>query len=54
MANCRKSQKAITRQCKGPSAVTVAERTRSLIAHFSEADQAKVLGGNAAKLFGFA
>jgi predicted TIM-barrel fold metal-dependent hydrolase len=32
----------------------VRERTRSLIAHFSEADQAKVLGGNAAKLFRFA
>ena len=32
----------------------VRERTRSLIAHLSEADQAKVLGGNAVKLFSFA
>lgn len=30
------------------------ERVRSLLAHFSEADQAKVLGGNAAGWFGFA
>jgi predicted TIM-barrel fold metal-dependent hydrolase len=29
------------------------ERTRGYIAHLSEPDQAKVLGGNAAKLFGF-
>ena len=32
----------------------VRERTRSFIAHLAEADQAKVLGGNAVKLFGFA
>jgi predicted TIM-barrel fold metal-dependent hydrolase len=30
------------------------ERARSTIAHFSAEDQAKVLGGTAAKLFGFA
>lgn len=30
------------------------ERTRSLIAHLSASDQAKVLGGTAARLFGFA
>jgi predicted TIM-barrel fold metal-dependent hydrolase len=29
------------------------ERTRGYIAHLSAADQASVLGGNAAKLFGF-
>jgi predicted TIM-barrel fold metal-dependent hydrolase len=29
------------------------ERTRSYIAHLSPADQAKVLGGNAARLYGF-
>ena len=28
------------------------ERTRSFIAHLSEADQAKVLGGTAARLYG--
>lgn len=30
------------------------ERARSFIAHLPEADQAKILGGNAARLFGFA
>ena len=30
------------------------ERTRSFIAHLSAADQAKILGGTAARLFGFA
>jgi len=30
------------------------ERTRATIAHLSADDQAKVLGGTAAKLFGFA
>jgi predicted TIM-barrel fold metal-dependent hydrolase len=29
------------------------ERVRTLVAHFSAADQAKVLGGNAAALFKF-
>lgn len=29
------------------------ERVRSFLAHFSEADQARVLGGTAARLFGF-
>ena len=30
------------------------ERTRSYLTHLSAADQAKVLGGTAARLFGFA
>jgi predicted TIM-barrel fold metal-dependent hydrolase len=37
----------------GDSYRAAVERTRSFIAHLSAADEAKILGGNAGKLFGF-
>jgi len=40
-------------EATGKSYMAVREQTRSLIAHLSGADQAKVLGGTAEKIFGF-